>query len=190
MFKHIKISKIMVITNTLQTFLSKELSSLIRPNEKKSSRRILIRLFFYCLFINLIALTPFTFTPTAHLSISFTLAMTFWFSFILLGWAKNFHSIIAHIVPTGTPVQLINFIVLIEIVRNLIRPITLSVRLSANIVAGHLLISLLGNFCLSSPIIISNFPLILVLSLLELGVSFIQAYVLMTLATLYTTEIH
>lgn len=171
-------------------FLSKELKALITPYNKKFSINLIIGLFFYCLFINLIALTPFSFTPTAHLSISFTIALTIWIAFIIFGWSKNFSFIIAHMVPSGTPFQLINFIVLIELVRNMIRPITLSVRLSANIVAGHLLISLLGNFCLSSPIIISSFPLILILSILELGVSLIQAYVLMTLITLYSTEVH
>lgn len=97
---------------------------------------------------------------------------------------------ISHLVPSGTPVQLMNFIVLIETVRNLIRPITLSVRLSANMVAGHLLISLLGRFCLLRVGNLLSFPLILALSVLELGVSFIQAYVLITLVTLYSTEIH
>lgn len=183
-------SKINKTVTIIFRFLSKEIKSLIHPHNIKFSINLIIRLFFYCLFINLIALTPFSFTPTAHLSISFTIALTIWISFIIFGWSKNFSSIIAHLVPSGTPFQLINFIVLIELVRNIIRPITLSVRLSANMVAGHLLISLLGNFCLSSTIILSSFPLMLILSTLELGVSLIQAYVLITLMTLYSTEIH
>lgn len=182
-----KANRILII---IYSFLLNELKALISYSNKKFSVNIIISIFFYCLLINLIALTPFSFTPTAHLSISFTIALSIWISFILFGWFKNFYSIISHIVPSGTPLQLINFIVLIELVRNIIRPITLSVRLSANIVAGHLLISLLGNFCLSSPLIISSFPLIIILSTLELGVSIIQAYVLITLLTLYSTEIH
>lgn len=183
-FKRIK------ITIIRYNFLAKELKALISHSNKKFSLNLIFRLFFYSLIINLLALTPFSFTPTAHLSISFTVALTIWISFILFGWSKNFSSIIAHIVPSGTPPQLINFMVLIELVRNIIRPITLSVRLSANIVAGHLLIRLLGNFCLSSTILLSSFPLILVLSILEVGVSLIQAYVLITLITLYSTELH
>ena len=190
LFKFTITSKLYIRERIIFTFLTKELEALIAPNRKKLSPMILISLFFSYLFINFIALTPFSFTPTAHLSITFTLAFIIWFSFILFGWSKNFFSIVAHMVPVGTPFQLINFIVIIEIVRNIIRPITLSVRLSANIVAGHLLIRLLGNFCLSSNIIIISFPLILILSTLELGVSFIQAYVLITLITLYSTEVH
>jgi len=81
--------------------------------------------------------------------------------------------------------------VLIEIVRNIIRPITLSVRLSANIVAGHLLIRLLGNFSLISKTnLLSSSITLLALTGLEIGVALIQAYVFITLITLYSTEIH
>jgi len=94
-----------------------------------------------------------------------------------------------HTIPIGTPLALINFIFIIEIVRNIIRPITLSVRLTANIVAGHLLMLLLSNFSLSSfnNIIISSIPM-LILSLLEMAVSLIQAYVFVTLISLYINE--
>ena len=62
-----------------------------------------------------------------------------------MGGVKAPNSMMAHLVPLGTPVALIPFMVLIELVRNFIRPLTLSVRLAANIVAGHLLLTLLGN---------------------------------------------
>jgi F-type H+-transporting ATPase subunit a len=80
------------------------------------------------------------------------------------------------------------FIVLIELVSNIIRPITLCVRLTANLIAGHLLMSLLGNALVGRGIVFLVFVPIL-LTILELSVSFIQAYVFITLVTLYTTEI-
>ena len=98
---------------------------------------------------------------------------------------------LSHLVPQGTPTALINFIVIIEAIRNLIRPITLCVRLTANLVAGHLLISLLGRALTQ----INTLPLIivsvtpLILTLLESAVAVIQAYVFMTLITLYSTEV-
>ena len=99
---------------------------------------------------------------------------------------------IAHLVPLGTPYALIPFMVIIELVRSVIRPLTLSVRLAANIVAGHLLIVLIRN-----PIARINFNfIILVLSalllllILELAVSFIQAYVFRTLTSLYVIEVN
>lgn len=83
-----------------------------------------------------------------------------------------------------------SFIVIIEMVRNLIRPITLCVRLTANLVAGHLLISLLGNALLNTQVIlgIALLPIPITLSILESAVAGIQAYVFITLITLYTTE--
>jgi len=94
------------------------------------------------------------------------------------------------LVPQGTPSFLINFIVLIELTRTIIRPITLCVRLTANIVAGHLLITLLNNFLIQRRIpaffFIRATPFIL--TVLERAVAFIQAYVFVTLVTLYANE--
>jgi F-type H+-transporting ATPase subunit a len=98
---------------------------------------------------------------------------------------------LAHLVPQRTPTLLIPFIVLIESIRNIIRPLTLAVRLIANIVAGHLLITLIGNQAASS----SNFILIsliftqILLLTLESAVAFIQSYVFAVLSTLYSREV-
>jgi F-type H+-transporting ATPase subunit a len=98
---------------------------------------------------------------------------------------------LAHLVPQGTPAALIIFIVMIELTRNIIRPITLCVRLTANLIAGHLLISLLGNALVSirTPTNILAMPIPLILTILESAVACIQAYVFITLITLYTTEV-
>jgi F-type H+-transporting ATPase subunit a len=98
------------------------------------------------------------------------------------------------LVPQGTPPILIPFIVCIETIRNVIRPLTLAVRLAANIIAGHLLLTLLGN---TGPIIINSTILIQILILsqillliLELAVSVIQSYVFAVLTTLYSREVN
>lgn len=98
---------------------------------------------------------------------------------------------LSHLVPQGTPAALMIFIVVIELVSNIIRPITLCVRLTANLIAGHLLMSLLGNALASIGTLISiaALPIPLILTILESAVAFIQAYVFMTLITLYTTEV-
>ena len=96
----------------------------------------------------------------------------------------------AHLVPLGTPFVLMGFMVLIETVRNLIRPITLSVRLAANIIAGHLLIVLLGSaITLRGSIMLCGVSALSLLLLLELAVAFIQSYVFMVLVGLYSAEI-
>jgi len=97
----------------------------------------------------------------------------------------------AHLVPQRTPTPLIPFIVLIESISNIIRPLTLAVRLMANIVAGHLLITLLGNqTAVSSNFILASLILTQILLLtLESAVAFIQSYVFAVLSTLYSREV-
>ena len=103
----------------------------------------------------------------------------------------NTRVFLAHLVPKGTPVMLVPFIVLIELLRRVIRPFTLGVRLAANMIAGHLLLVLT-----SSPIYMLNISIIgvvisglLALTALELGVSIIQSYVFIRLGSLYVEEV-
>lgn len=105
-------------------------------------------------------------------------------------WKLNY--IFAHLVPQGTPPALIAFIVIIETIRNVIRPGTLAVRLAANIIAGHLLITLLGNTGSNLSIIILTILLItqILLLILESAVAIIQSYVFAVLRTLYSREIN
>jgi len=95
----------------------------------------------------------------------------------------------AHLVPMRTPGVLIPFIVLIETVRRVIRPLTLAIRLSANIIAGHLLLTLLGNQLANLRILGLIFPTEIMLVGLEMAVSLIQAYVFTILITLYVREV-
>merc|ERR1719400_2321837 len=103
----------------------------------------------------------------------------------------QYNSLLAHLVPLGTPSFLIPIIVIIETVRNIIRPITVSIRLAANIVAGHLLLTLLGS---QGPSLSINIITILIVRLvlllcLELAVACIQAYVFTILRSLYLNEL-
>ncbi|MBV8801413.1 MAG: F0F1 ATP synthase subunit A [Gammaproteobacteria bacterium] len=99
--------------------------------------------------------------------------------------------IFTHLVPQGTPGILIPFIVCIETIRNIIRPGTLAVRLAANIIAGHLLLTLLGNTGPSINFIMINMLIItqILLLILESAVAIIQSYVFSVLRTLYSREV-
>lgn len=109
---------------------------------------------------------------------------------MVYGWVNHTQHILAHLVPLGTPPVLIPFIVLIETTSNIIRPGTLAVRLAANIIAGHLLLVLLGNQgpTLSSRILIVLIITQILLLTLETAVAVIQSYVFAVLATLYSRE--
>lgn len=153
---------------------------------------LFLSLLFFIILNNLIGLLPYIFTSTSHIRVTLSLSLILWISFNLFGWLNNTYHIIAHLVPTGTPFLLINFIVLIESIRSIIRPITLSIRLSANIIAGHLLLSLLGNIGPKSNFI-TSFGLIIIqiiLLILELAVAFIQSYVFSILSMLYISEVN
>jgi len=135
-------------------------------------------------------LTPYTFTPSRSISITLRLALVVWL-FIEVGYfLRALSRFLSHLVPAGTPNLLIPLMVLIELVRNFIRPVTLSVRLAANIVAGHLLIRLINGGSLSVSRVIFIVGGGLVLFFLEIAVAFIQGYVFRTLRVIYTAELN
>ena len=104
-----------------------------------------------------------------------------------------FEKIIYHLTPRGCPIAISPFMVLIELIRLIIRPITLRVRISANLLAGHLLIHLLNEFSffLMNLNIINLFLsvfILLILNILEIAVSIIQPYIFCTLINMYLCE--
>lgn len=171
--------------------LHNEFKVLIGPSIKGSTL-IFISLFSIILFNNFLGLFPYIFTRTRHIVLTLTLALPLWLRFIIYGWINHTIHIFAHLVPQGTPPALISFIVLIETIRNLIRPGTLAIRLSANIIAGHLLITLLGNTGSRINLIILNLLLVtqILLIVLEAAVAIIQSYVFAILSTLYSREVN
>lgn len=152
---------------------------------------IFISLFSIILFNNFLGLFPYIFTSTSHIVITLSLALPLWLAFIIYGWLINTQHIFIHLVPQGTPSILISFIVLIETIRNIIRPGTLAIRLTANIIAGHLLITLLGNTgsSLVHYIVILLLITQIILLILECAVAIIQSYVFTVLRTLYSREV-
>lgn len=181
-----------IIWNNILLTLHKEFKTLLGNNRENGCSFIFISLFSIILFNNFLGLFPYIFTRTRHLTLTLTLALPLWLRFIIYGWINNTQHIFAHLVPQGTPRILIPFIVCIETIRNVIRPGTLAVRLTANIIAGHLLLTLIGNTGNSISLIILNFLIIgqILLLILEFAVSIIQSYVFAVLSTLYSREVN
>ena len=151
-----------------------------------------LALFWFVALNNFRGLFPFTFTASAHLTYACALAIPLWIGHIILKNSIEPNATMRHLVPLGTPAILMPFIVLIELIRNIIRPLTLSVRLTANIIAGHLLISLIGHSAhpeLNMSILGVILGLIL-LCVLESAVRLIQAYVFRMLSSLYFNEVN
>nr|YP_010426651.1 ATP synthase F0 subunit 6 [Aoria nigripes]USM11437.1 ATP synthase F0 subunit 6 [Aoria nigripes] len=172
--------------------LHKEFKILISNHKSQGNTIMMISLFSLILFNNFIGLFPYIFTSTSHMVLTLTLALPFWISFMIFGWINNTIHMLAHLVPNGTPGILMPFMVCIETISNVIRPGTLAIRLSANMIAGHLLLTLLGNTGSSLSLMMINLLIVIqiMLLLLESAVAIIQSYVFTVLATLYSSEVN
>ncbi len=133
------------MSKSLTLFVYKELRPILGKAAFPGRALIPLGLFYFILINNAFGLCPYVFTSTSHLTFAFSLALPLWLGHVLYAWLKVPEPILAHLVPLGTPGGLMPFIVLIELVSSLIRPLTLSVRLAANMVAGHLLLTLLSS---------------------------------------------
>merc|ERR1712032_1393626 len=151
----------------------------------------LLEFFFFIVINNFIGLFPYVFTRRRHMSFTLALALPLWLGSILMSIIYQYNNLLAHLVPVGTPRFLIPVMVVIETVSNIIRPSTLSIRLAANIVAGHLLLTLLGSQGPSrrGVVILGLMVSLILLLCLELAVACIQAYVFTILRSLYLNEL-
>nr|YP_009104685.1 ATP synthase F0 subunit 6 [Damithrax spinosissimus]AIT75852.1 ATP synthase F0 subunit 6 [Damithrax spinosissimus] len=175
------------ITSTLH----KEFKTLLLPSHQGTTI-LFVCLFSFIVFNNFLGLFPYVFTSSSHMTLTLSLALPLWISLMLFGWINHAQHMFAHLVPQGTPPILMPFMVIIETISNVIRPGTLAVRLMANMIAGHLLLTLLGN---TGPSLSTTLLSLLIFSqilllLLESAVAVIQSYVFAVLSTLYTGEIN
>nr|QFG38898.1 ATP synthase F0 subunit 6 [Colus islandicus] len=155
---------------------------------------IITGLFMFLIVMNMSGLIPYVFSPTSHLAISLSLGLPLWLSLIISAIFFNSGSVIAGLLPMGAPAPLNPFLVIIETVSIMVRPITLSVRLTANMSAGHIVLTLIGNYLTASFFLSSFFSMLFLLSIqvlytiFEFGISMIQAYIFCLLITLYSDE--
>uniref|UniRef100_A0AAU7BA58 ATP synthase subunit a n=1 Tax=Micropathus cavernicola TaxID=3073456 RepID=A0AAU7BA58_9ORTH len=185
-------SRFNIIWNSITMSLHKEFKMLIGTSGFNGATFLLISLFSLILFNNFIGLFPYIFTSSSHLIFTLTLALPLWISFMIYGWIHNTQHMFAHLVPQGTPPILMPFMVCIETISNIIRPGTLAVRLMANMFAGHVLLTLLGNAgpMLSTPLLILLISTQIAFLVLEAAVAVIQSYVFTMLSTLYSSEVN
>nr|ALD84809.1 ATP synthase F0 subunit 6 [Deinagkistrodon acutus] len=175
----------------LKIFMSNMTNQLTPKGQKWS--HLLASLLLVILMSNLLGLLPYTFTSTSQLSMNMAMAIPLWLATILTGLKDKPSLALAHLLPEGSPTPLIPFMILIETVSLLMRPIALGVRLTANITAGHLLMTMVSSATMNlinTYISISSLTmaLLFLLTLLELAVACIQAYVFVLLIILYLQE--
>nr|YP_009114814.1 ATP synthase F0 subunit 6 [Sebastes longispinis]AIL31597.1 ATP synthase F0 subunit 6 [Sebastes longispinis] len=154
---------------------------------------LLTSLMIFLISLNMLGLLPYTFTPTTQLSLNLGLAVPLWLATVIIGMRNQPTHALGHLLPEGTPGPLIPVLIIIETISLFIRPLALGVRLTANLTAGHLLIQLIatGAFVLlplMPTVAIITTTVLVLLTLLEVAVAMIQAYVFVLLLTLYLQE--
>nr|YP_009239761.1 ATP synthase F0 subunit 6 [Rhodeus notatus]AMN14273.1 ATP synthase F0 subunit 6 [Rhodeus notatus] len=181
---------------TLQAwFINRFTSQLLTPLNAGGHKwaLLLTSLMVFLITINMLGLLPYTFTPTTQLSLNMGLAVPLWLATVLIG-ARNQPTIaLGHLLPEGTPILLIPVLIIIETISLFIRPLALGVRLTANLTAGHLLIQLIATAVfvllpIMPTVAILTATVLFLLTLLEVAVAMIQAYVFVLLLSLYLQE--
>ena len=151
---------------------------------------LIFTLFMFILTCNLFGMVPYGFTVTSHISITFALAMMVFLLVTLVGiYLHGFH-FFSLFLPAGTPWWLAPLMVVIELFAYLARPVSLSLRLAANMVAGHVLLKVMAGFVVSMAIYLKILPIpfLVILIGFELFVAVLQAYIFTILSCVYLSD--
>ena len=148
-------------------------------------------LFLFIVMLNILGLFPYVFTSTVHIVVTFGLSLSIIIGVTLLGFITFKFNFLSILIPGGAPLVLAPFLVIIETLSYVSRAISLGVRLAANLSAGHLLFAIISGFAFNmlsnGLIVLSIFPMLIMIfiTLLEMAVAIIQAYVFCLLTTIY-----
>lgn len=176
-------------------FITRSTQQIFQPLPQNGHKwaLILISLILFLITLNMLGLLPYTFTPTTQLSLNIAFATPLWLATVIIGIRNAPTHALGHLLPEGTPTLLIPVLIIIETASLFIRPLALGVRLTANLTAGHLLIQLIATAAfvllpLIPTIALLTTTLLFLLTLLEVAVALIQAYVFILLLSLYLQE--
>ncbi len=168
-------------------------AGMVRDNVGDAGKKyfpFILTLFIFILFCNMLGLVPYSFTVTSHIIVTFAMALFVMVGVTIIGFAKHGLHFFSFFVPKGVPFVLLLLLVPIEIISYLIRPFSLSIRLFANMLAGHTMLKVFGGFVVMMGVLGGWAPLafVVVLTGLELLIAFLQAYVFAILACLYLND--
>ena len=182
-------NKIQLLAELSYTFVSKMISD-TAGSKAKPYFAFIFSLFMFVLFCNMFGMIPYTFTVTSHIIVTFVLAAFIFIGVTIVGFAKHGFGYLKLFVPSGVPAVLLPLIVVIEVISYLSRPVSLSVRLFANMMAGHTMMKVFGGFVISLGIVGGWLPLSFSVALtgLEILVAFLQAYVFAILTCIYLND--
>ena len=182
-------TKIQLLTELSYTLVSKMISD-TAGSKAKPYFPFIFSLFMFVLFCNMLGMLPYSFTVTSHIIVTFALAAIIFIGVTIIGFVNHGVGYLKLFIPSGVPVVLLPLIVIIEIISYLARPVSLSVRLFANMMAGHTMLKVFGGFVISLGIIGGWLPLSFTVALigLEVLIAFLQAYVFAILTCIYLND--
>ena len=169
------------------------IANLIRENAGNQGRVFfpyIFTLFMFIFAMNVLGTVPGSFTVTSHIVVTFTLAFCTWAGITVFGFMKHGPKYLKLFVPSGVPFALVPPLVVIELLSYLIRPFSLSIRLFANMMAGHTMLKVFASFVVMLGVLGGWAPLVLLIALtgLEIGIAMLQAYVFTVLTCIYLND--
>ena len=182
-------TKIQLLTELSYTLVSKMISD-TAGSKAKPYFPFVFSLFMFVLFCNMLGMLPYSFTVTSHIIVTFALAAVIFVGVTIIGFVNHGIGYLKLFIPSGVPLFLLPLIVIIEIISYLSRPVSLSVRLFANMMAGHTMLKVFGGFVISLGILGGLLPLSFTVALtgLEILIAFLQAYVFAILTCIYLND--
>ena len=182
-------TKIQLLTELSYTLVSKMISD-TAGLKAKPYFPFVFSLFMFVLFCNMLGMLPYSFTVTSHIIVTFALAAVIFVGVTIIGFVNHGIGYLKLFIPSGVPLFLLPLIVIIEIISYLSRPVSLSVRLFANMMAGHTMLKVFGGFVISLGILGGLLPLSFTVALtgLEILIAFLQAYVFAILTCIYLND--
>ena len=169
------------------------IANMVKDNVGKGGRiyfPFIFSLFLFILFGNVLGMVPYNFTYTSHIIVTFGLAGFIFIGVTIIGLAKHGISFLKFFVPSGVPIALLPILIPIEVISYLVRPISLSLRLFANMMAGHTMLKVFASFIVLLGLLGGWAPLLLVIILtgFEIMIAVLQAYVFTILCCLYLND--
>jgi len=168
-------------------------AGMVRDNVGNAGKKyfpFVLTLFVFILFCNLLGLVPYSFTPTSHIIVTFAMAAVVFVGVTVIGFARHGTHFLSLFVPKGVPFVLLLLLVPIEVISYFVRPFSLSIRLFANMLAGHTMLKVFGGFVVMLGVLAGWAPLAFLIAFtgLELLIAFLQAYVFAILTCLYLND--
>lgn len=169
------------------------INSMIKQNVGEGGKPFLPLIFTTFMFIllcNLLGMMPYSFTATSHIVVTFALAMMIFLLVTIVGFLKHGVHFLSLFMPKGTPIFLAPLIIVIELFAFLARPISLSLRLAANMIAGHVLLKVMAGFVITLMVVMKPLPIPLMIILIgfEIFVAILQAYIFTILSCVYLND--